>query len=649
MSGLHHRKQYVVTLNDPIDREVRVPPPEGKCAELRILETTDVHANLLAYDYHADREVQTYGLTRIATLIHRARRERDNVLLFDNGDYLQGTPLSDLTAQPANGWEAEHPVITAMNALRYDAAGLGNHEFNFGLPRLLEVISQADFPVTCANALTHLGVTPDQDVSLMPPYVLLKRMLVDQSGASHPLTIGVLSLVPPQTAVWDQFHLADRLWLRGIEETARRVIPQIRAAGADLVIALAHAGIDSSPATAMMENAALPLAQVPGLDAMLAGHSHQVFPNQQFENMPGVDLEAGTLHGTPTVMAGFRGSHLGVIDLSLQFVDGRWRVTSSKSEARPVQPTQADACPACEDTSLSQKLAPAHRATMQLTQQPLGRSEMPLHSYLALVGQSNSVQIVTRAQAAAVRDLLGDRLDPDLPVLSASASFKVGERGGPNYYSDVPAGPVFLRHAADLYPFPNTLCVLQADGAQLRDWLERAATVFNTIHCEPNDQPLRNADVPGHAFDVIDGLTYQIDLSQPARYDANGNANTTGGPGRIRALCHRGQPVRDADRFVIATNNYRVFGGGPYKAASPDQILFAGNVPIIDLIADHIRTSSPMSVATAPIWQFAPHPGARVVFDTGPGLRAYGGDIAARSLVDLGDTDAGFARFSMPL
>ncbi len=616
---------------------------KGPVVKLRVLETTDVHGHLCAFNFHTDQPVKTHGLTRLAPLIAQAREEAPNSLLFDNGDYLQGTPLSDLTPHAPNEWNDINPVIKAMNVLGYDAAGLGNHEFNFGLPWLQQAISQAMFPVSCANVFVQPSSDTGDCTTLLDPFLVLPRQVQDISGKSHSINIGVFSVVPPQVASWDQFHLAQLVWLRGIEETARDVVPKIRQAGADIVVALAHTGIEDTPSDPDCENAGRHLAQVPGIDVLLVGHSHQLFPDERFRQFPGADVDAGTLHGTPTVMAGFRGSHLGVVDLELVQKADTWTVLSARSHLRAVQPDVP------EDPSLKRQLKAAHKATVELTRQPLGHSDVPLHSYLALVGQSASVQIVTQAQRLAVMSLMQCTLAADVPVLSASAPFKAGGRGGAQHYSDVPSGPLFLRHAADLYPFPNVPCVLQLSGAQVLEWLERAATVFNTLQPGASQLALIDANVPSHAFDMIEGLSYRIDLSQPPLFDPKGQPNPAAKGGRIRGLTHNGKPVEATDPFILVTNNYRAFGGGPYEAVQQDQILFAGKITIVDVLAEHMKTATPFQEHPAPIWQFEPMPNTHAIFDTGPGLRKYDHDIAALNLTDLGDTDDGFARYSIPL
>lgn len=618
-------------------------------ATLRLLGTTDLHANLLPYDYYTARDAQPFGLTRVATLIRAARAERPNTLLFDNGDALQGTPLADITLQEGGGWEGPHPVVCAMNMLGYDAATIGNHEFNFGLGWLTRALSDARFPLTCGNI--EISDAADHTPALSR-YLLLRREITDNTGTRRALTLGVLGLVPTQITKWDNAHLSGRLRATDMVECARALVPRMRSAGADIVLLLAHTGIDSGPHRREMENAALPLAAIPGVDAIMAGHSHEVFPPPDSAGTTrgggGIDPARGTLNGTPTVMAGFRGSHLGVLDLDLEVQKGQWRLRDHRAEARPV---------ACYDTGhpvpgdpvLEEALEAAHRATIHLVARPVGNSEVPLHSYLSQIGCNMCERLVTRAQAAALRRAVAGTPDAALPVLSASAPFKTGGRGGPGHYTDIPTGPLRLRHVADLYSFPNSLWGLRISGADLLDWLERAASCFCRVVPGIADQPLWNPAFPGHAFDVIDGLRYQIDLSAEARFDATGAARGPG-PGRIRNLTFNGAPIAPDAAFLLATNSYRAQGGGPHKAWPAEAITFAGHVPIRDLLADHLQGCGPITTDEERLWTFvAQPPGTSALFETGPDLRRIEGAIAAVGATDLGDTKSGFIRLRLPL
>lgn len=127
--------------------------------ELRIMSTTDVHACLMDYDYYRDRKDAAVGLVRTATLVKRARAEAANALLTDNGDLIQGTPLGTFAARvdpdlPRRG-TGFTPAIRAMNAMGYDAATFGNHEFNYGLEYLDQVVAGASFPYVNANIYVH--------------------------------------------------------------------------------------------------------------------------------------------------------------------------------------------------------------------------------------------------------------------------------------------------------------------------------------------------------------------------------------------------------------------------------------------------------------------------------------------------------------
>jgi len=617
---------------------------DGPTATLRILATSDVHGHVLPFDYFTGEEETGQGLARLATLVRQARAGAgdENCLLLDNGDFLQGTALTDLTARPGNGWRGRHPVIRAMNHMRYDAATLGNHEFNFGLDWLEATLSQARFPLVCANAVRGPGATPRADTAFLPPFTLLHRRLRDRWGTARDLCIGVIGLTPPQAATWDHHHLAGRLELRDMVETARARLPAIRDAGADIVIALAHTGIDPGPDRPMMENAARALARLPGLDALIAGHSHRRFPGPGHDAIAGADTARGTLFGTPCVNPGFAASHLGLIDLHLAHGDDGWRVTGHRTALVPAR--RAAPCP-----GLGRRLARAHAHTLRLARRPLARTGGPLHSYLALARDDPGLALINAAQRAALAAALEGSAHGGLPVLSASAPFRTGGRGGPGHYTDIPAGPLRLRHLADLYGFPNALCGLVLSGADLRDWLERAAICFNRIVPGKADQPLLDPDVPGHVFDVIGGLQYSIDLSVPPRYDLSGTL-VRPRAWRIRDLAHAGRPVRDGDRFVIAANSYRAWGGGPFEARAAQTLVHVSARPVRDLLADHVATTGTVTPEAGKSWRFAPMPpGTSALFATGPGLRAYPEEIAALGAEEAGEDDGGFLCLRLPL
>ena len=293
-----------------------LPAAQAQLLKLRILGTTDLHVNLMSYDYYQDKPVQEYGVARTATLIKTARTEVRNTLLFDNGDLLQGSPMGDYMARakPLQAGQV-HPAFKVMNALGFDAANVGNHEFNYGLPFLRTALAGAAFPYVSANVLIDEGT--DKGKPAFAPYVMLERRFSDEAGNEHKLKIGVIGFVPPQIMLWDRIHLQGRVLPLDIPQTARELVPRMREQGADLVVVLAHTGFEFGQTVFFAENTVARLAEVPGVDAIVFGHSHGEFPGRFFNRHPKVDLERGTINGVPAVMAGFWGSHLGVIDLTL--------------------------------------------------------------------------------------------------------------------------------------------------------------------------------------------------------------------------------------------------------------------------------------------------------------------------------------------
>ncbi|MDO9526209.1 MAG: bifunctional 2',3'-cyclic-nucleotide 2'-phosphodiesterase/3'-nucleotidase, partial [Gemmobacter sp.] len=462
-------------------------------AHLRILATTDLHCHVHPYDYYADKPNDTMGLARTASIVAAIRAEATNTLTVDNGDYLQGNPMGDFIAYSRGMKEGDtHPVIAGMNALGYDAGTLGNHEFNYGVPFMDLVNAKAGFPVVCANFAHSLGASPREDKLHLPPYVILDRDLTDGAGAKHPIKVGFIGFVPPQIMAWDRGHLEGKFAVRDILEAARAWVPQMREDGAQIIVALSHSGIQTGDAGEYMENASLQLAGIDGIDAIVTGHAHRVWPSKDFTG-DGIDMDKGTLMGKPATMAGFWGSHLGLIDLMLERDGAGWRIAGAESSARPIYERTEDR----KIKPLVDNFAPAiaatqetHDATLAYVRAEVGKTSAPLHSYFALVADDPSVQIVSLAQIWYVTQLMKGTEHEGLPVLSAAAPFKAGGRGGPDYYTDVPAGPVAIKNVADLYLYPNTLQAVRVTGAQVKDWLERSAGIFNQITPGMADQAL---------------------------------------------------------------------------------------------------------------------------------------------------------------
>ncbi|WP_265502232.1 bifunctional 2',3'-cyclic-nucleotide 2'-phosphodiesterase/3'-nucleotidase [Paracoccus beibuensis] len=625
---------------------------EAGQAHLRIMETTDLHVHVWPYDYYADKPIDTVGLARTAALVRAVRAEAENTLLLDNGDFLQGNPMGDYIAYERGMEEGQsHPIIQAMNELGVEGGTLGNHEFNYGLEFLERSLAAAGYPVVCANVVTERGDTPADDVTLMPPYAVLDRELVDGAGEAHPIRIGIIGFVPPQIMQWDRAHLEGRVTVRDIVEAAEAWVPRLRAEGVDLVVALSHSGIGRVEAEPGMENAAIPLAQIDGVDVILTGHSHLVFPGSDYEGFDGVDIQAGTIGGKPGVMAGFWGSHMGLVDLLLQRQGDGWIVAGHEVEARPIFERDADnnVVPLVESVAaIKDVTAEEHQQTLEYVRRPVGRTSAPLYSYFAMVADDPSVQIVSNAQTWYIRQMLAGTEHEDLPILSAAAPFKAGGCGGADYYTDVPAGDIAIRNVADLYLYPNTARAVRISGAQVKDWLERSAGAFNRITPGGKDQMLVNTNFPSYNFDVIDGLTYRIDLSQPARFDKDG-AVVNAAANRIVDLSFDGRPIDPQADFIVATNNYRAEGGGAFPGADGSTIVFEGPDTNRDVIVRYIVEQGSIDPAADGNWTFAPLDGATLLFDTGPGAAGYLKDVTSLQIEPAGEAAGGFARYRITL
>ena len=620
-------------------------------AHLRIMETTDLHVHVFPYDYYADKPIDTVGLARTASLIKEIRDEATNSLLIDNGDFLQGNPMGDYIAYERGMKDGDtHPVIQAMNTLGFDASTLGNHEFNYGLDFLMKSLAGANFPVVNANVALELGSDPTKDKTLIPPYVILDHKVTDGTGAEHDIKVGLIGFVPPQVMGWDRRHLEGNVQARDILETAKAYLPQIKEEGADIVIVLSHSGIGSADASDGMENASVPLAGLEGVDAILTGHSHLVFPSPTYADFAGVDVDAGTLMGTPACMGGFWGSHMGLIDLLIEKDGNEWRVVSAETEARPISMRNEDRSVSAlveSDEAVLASVRKEHDETLAYVRRAVGKTDAPLHSYFALVADDPSVQIVSIAQLWYIEQMMKGTEHEGLPILSAAAPFKAGGRGGPEYFTDVPMGDIAIKNVSDLYLYPNTARAVRVTGQQVKDWLERSAGMFNQVAPGAQDVVLLNPDFPSYNFDVIDGVTYQIDLSQPSKYDSKGellDANAS----RIVELSYNGAPLDLSAEFIIATNNYRAGGGGNFPGATPETTVFEGPDTNRDVIVRYIVEQGTISPRADSNWSFKSMEGTSVLFDTGPAAAAYLDQVDA-NIEEAGDGPDGFARFRISL
>jgi 2',3'-cyclic-nucleotide 2'-phosphodiesterase/3'-nucleotidase len=590
---------------------------DGARAKVAILETTDVHSNVLSYDYYKLKPDDSLGYERTATLILRARAEFPNSFLFDSGDTIQGSVLADYQAlvKPV-GCDQELAIYKAMDAIGYDGGTAGNHEFNYGLGFLSQVTGTPmnvdgghdnrcagpHFPLVLANVYSARDGQP-----IFKPWTVVTKQIeaytADGSKISVPLKVGIIGFTPPPIMQWDKQNLAGKVTVSGVVEAAKKYLPELQAQHPDLVVAILHGGLDTAPYTPQMENAGWYLAGVPGINVLLLGHSHTEFPGPHYAGMKDVDARLGFVRNVPAVMGGFFGKDLGVIQLVLNRKDDRWLVDldNTHSEVRPICPitvgTKKGPCvPA--DPAIAPLVQQAHEAAIAYVNTPIGESTLRLSSYFADEGNMTALAPVNAAQADYVRSEL-PRVHPELanvPVLSAAAAFRTGF-GGPDDYTDVAAGPITLRSAADLYFYPNTLAAVKTDGAGLKAWLEKSAQRFNRIDpAKSGDQALINSHYVGYNFDQIQGgIHYVIDVSKPVGQ-------------RITRLTFHGKPVAPDQPFVIATNNYRASGGGHFPGLDGNNVVLAAPDGNREILAKWLQRQKQISAKNleASSWRFAP-------------------------------------------
>ena len=609
--------------------------PTGTTATLALLETTDLHTNVLSYDYFKLAEDKSLGFERTATLIAQARQEFPNTLLLDNGDTIQGTALSDYQAMVSPlSCSQTLAMYKVMNATGYEGGGIGNHEFNYGLPFLSQVTGNRfnvtgmaepsaqptckgpDFPLVLANVNSVKSAQP-----LFQPYAIISKTVTgtgpDGKAVTGTVKVGIIGFTPPAIMSWDKRWLDGKVYTVGVKETAEKYIPEMRAKGADLVVVISHGGLDDSTYSPTMENGSYHLSKVAGVDAMLIGHSHQIFPNAtstvaQF-NLPGVDKTAGTVNGVPTVMANYWGKHLGVIKFDLTYNGSTWAIDKSKTVVQARSAQNADKTYVAVTPSIAAAIASEHQATIDYVKTPVGSTDFEMSSFFADVGDPGAIELVNQAQADYAAKYVAANLPQyaSLPVLSVSAPFKSGFAGGTDY-TDVAQGNMAINNAADLYLYPNTVYAVKVSGADIRNWLETAAKRFNQINPALTTQQELIGSFPGYNFAMSTSpdIRYEIDVTQPVG-------------SRIVNLKYKGASIDPAKEFIVATNNYRASGGGSFPGLDGSKTIHASPDTNRDVLIQYIKTIKTVTRAangSDRSWQFTKVTTAGpVVFHSAPG------------------------------
>ncbi|SIN71229.1 bifunctional metallophosphatase/5'-nucleotidase [Agromyces cerinus] len=548
--------------------------PGAKAVTITIMGTSDLHANVVNWDYYKDAVFNdgrpgvpsnAVGLSRVASVVNqiRADRGRERTLLFDAGDTIQGTPLGFYyaTVEPVTETGAIHPVAAQMNALGYDAVALGNHEFNYGLDFLDNWISQMDAPVLAANAVHAATKVPR-----FRPYTITT---MKAAKGLPPVRVGVLGLTNPGVVIWDKANVSGQVEVLDLVETAARWVPVMRAEGAHIIVVSAHSGesgTSSYGGDLPVENAAKLVAeQVPGIDVILFGHAHQDIPQR---------LVTNTQTGAEVIMSEPKnwGQRLSVFDLDLEFVRGKWGVVAHTA-------TTLNTNTVVDDPAFVALVRDQHDAVVTYMNTPVANSTESMSAAEACWKDTAILDYVNEVQTATVAAAVAGTPEAALPIVSIAAPF--------NRAASFPQGPVTIKDVAGLYIYDNTLMASVLTGAQIKDYLEYSAKYFIQVAADAPVAPASwtNAgNTPDYNYDQFSGVDYSVDIAQP--YGS-----------RIVGMTYGGVPVAPDQRFLVAVNNYRQSGGGgfPHIAAAP--VVYNAQVAIREAIVSYASAAGTIDPA----------------------------------------------------
>lgn len=513
--------------------------------DLVVAATTDTHGRIRGWNYESDRADPARGLTRAATIVDSLRKDApDRVVLIDAGDLLQGNSFTYVAARVAPA-DAPNPVIAAMNAMHYDAAAIGNHEFNYGLPYLHRALRQATFPFLATNAYLPNGA-----------HAFTNWAMVQRGG----IRIGIVGATTPGSMVWDRDNLAGELTIRDIVPAVRSAVADVRAAGADVVLVTVHSGLgepssyDTVTTHVPSENVAARMArEVPGIDLILFGHSHKEVADT---------LINGVLLMQPKNWA----TSVAVAHLGLERTNGRWHVAAKHS-------TLVQAADHAEDPAVVTATEAAHQQTLAWVNAPIGRTPVAWRADSSRVADTPLIDFILEVERRAAG-----------ADLASTAAFSLD--------ASLDAGPITAARLQALYPYDNTLRAVRISGAQLRAYLEQSARYYLT---SPSGQVSINPEIPGFNFDIVSGADYTLDVSKPAGQ-------------RVTRLEVHGRPVAPTDSFTLALNNYRQTGGGGYAMLSGAPVVYDKQQDIRQLLIDEVRRRGVVTPADyfARNWELAP-------------------------------------------
>lgn len=523
-----------------------------KRAQVTIISTTDLHGNILPVDYYTNKPDER-GIAKVASLIKQARKDNPQLLLLDSGDTIQGTPLEYVHNTKNNA--PPDPMMLSMNALKYDAMAVGNHEYNFGLKVLNKARGEASFPWLSANTYKQ-----GTDQTYFEPYI------IKQVGD---VRVGILGLTTPAIPNWENKENYAGLEFREPVSEARKWVNILRGKErVDVVVIAMHMGIGLDLATGEVrpgeqphENEAVEIArQVEGIDVILMGHTHR-------------DVPAMYINNVLLSQADYWGRRVARVDLYLEKDTRvrsvqRWKVAVKMARTIPVE-AQVKV-----DEEIAKIAVPYDSETQDWLGRVIGESSATLEAVDARFRDTAILDLVQRVQMEAGK-----------ADVSMVASF--------NERARINKGTVTVRDIAGLYIYENTLVVVEVNGQQLKDALEHSARYFRAYEAGKTPAELIDDKIPGYNFDIAEGVTYDLDISKPFGQ-------------RIQNLRFRGQPLSPTQKLRLAINNYRANGGGRYTMYKDAPVVFRSSEEIRQMIIDWVERHKDIPTEPTNNWRLLP-------------------------------------------
>ncbi len=515
--------------------------------ELTILVTSDVHGNVLPINY-GNNSYTELGLSKIATIINDERKKAANLLLLDNGDLIQGTPLTYHFVRSMG--QEMNPMIKILNELHYDAAIIGNHEFNYGMDVLNQAVNESTFPWLSANIIDSKSNEP----SFGKPYIIKDF----PSG----LKVAILGVTTHYIPNWENpSHIAG-LKFEDALETAKTWVKKIQLEEKpDIMVVSYHGGFECDPETGEPtetptgENQGYRMChEIEGMDVLITGHQHRSI--------------TGSINGVTVIQPSFNAQMLGKITLGLTNENGLWKIDSSDSQLLTVESID-------EDVYITKLIKDYENSTQTWLDQPMG----------TLLGDMTIKDpFETRLKDNALVEFI-NKVQMDIAEVSISntALFNNTSKGFPEC--------ITMRDVVSNYIYPNTLKVIRISGEDMKEALERCASYFELDNGQVKVNPAFTTPKPQHYnYDMWEGIEYILDISKPFGE-------------RVTQLTYEGKPIDPRGEYHVVMNNYRAGGGGEYSMFRNKPVIKDIPLDMSEVIANYILSKGTIEATVNHNWK----------------------------------------------